>query len=202
MSAVESVRVQPAKVSRLSSRFLRSELKLIFGRRRNIAGLAVLAAVPIILGLSIKFSGETGEGDGGIFGQITSNGLFVGLAALTVELPLFLPLAVGVISGDSVAGEASVGTLRYLLATPVQRTRLLAVKYTSIVISAAFAVLLIAVVGVGLGLVLFGAGPVTLLSGTQVSTAEGIWRLVLVCGYLTVCLAAFGAIVLFISTLT
>ncbi len=207
MSAAESVQavpstVRPTRVRRLSSRFLRSELKLIFGRRRNIAGLGVLAAVPIILAVSIKLSNDSGEGDGGIFGQITSNGLFVGLAALTVELPLFLPLAVGVIAGDSVAGEASIGTLRYLLATPVERTRLLAVKYASIVISAAFAVLLIAVVGVALGLALFGAGPVTLLSGTQVSTAVGIWRLVLVCGYLTVCLAAFGAIGLFISTLT
>ncbi len=207
MSAAESVQavpstVRPTRVRRLSSRFLRSELKLIFGRRRNIAGLCVLAAVPIILAVSIKLSNDSGEGDGGIFGQITSNGLFVGLAALTVELPLFLPLAVGVIAGDSVAGEASIGTLRYLLATPVERTRLLAVKYASIVISAAFAVLLIAVVGVALGLALFGAGPVTLLSGTQVSTAVGIWRLVLVCGYLTVCLAAFGAIGLFISTLT
>ena len=62
-------------------------------------------------------------------GQATNNGLFVGLAALTVELPLFLPLAVAVIAGDAVAGEANVGTLRYLLARPVQRTRLLAVKY-------------------------------------------------------------------------
>jgi ABC-2 type transport system permease protein len=202
IAAAERTEPRPPRARRPSSRFLRSELKLIFGRRRNIAGLAVLAAVPIILGVSIKLSNDSGAGDGGIFGQITSNGLFVGLAALTVELPLFLPLAVGVIAGDSVAGEASVGTLRYLLATPVQRTRLLAVKYTSIVISAAFAVLLIAVVGVGLGLALFGAGPVTLLSGTQVSTAVGIWRLVLVCGYLTVCLAAFGAIGLFISTLT
>ncbi len=192
---------QSARTRRPSSRFLRSELRLIFGRRRNIAGLGVLAVVPIILGLSIRFS-DRGGGGSGFFGQITSNGLFVGLAALTVELPLFLPLAVGVIAGDSVAGEASVGTLRYLLATPVQRTRLLVVKYTSIVISAAFAVLLIAVVGVGLGLALFGAGPVTLLSGTQISTAEGVWRLLLVCGYLTVCLAAFGAIGLFISTLT
>lgn len=202
IAAAERTGPPAPRARRPSSRFLRSELKLIFGRRRNIAGLAVLAAVPIILGVSIKLSNDSGAGDGGIFGQITSNGLFVGLAALTVELPLFLPLAVGVIAGDSVAGEASVGTLRYLLATPVQRTRLLAVKYTSIVISAAFAVLLIAVVGVGLGLALFGAGPVTLLSGTQVSTAVGIWRLVLVCGYLTVCLAAFGAIGLFISTLT
>ena len=77
--------------------------------------------------------------------------------ALTVELPLFLPMAVAVISGDTVAGEANVGTLRYLLATPVRRSRLLSVKYLALLISTAFAVLLIAVVGVVLGLVLFGA---------------------------------------------
>ncbi len=119
-----------------------------------------------------------------------------------MELPLFLPLAVAVIAGDAIAGEASTGTLRYLLAVPVQRTRLLAVKYTALLIGTIFAVLLIAVVGVGLGVLLFGTGPVTLLSGTQVSTAVGLWRLLLVCGYLVVCLAAFGAIGLFISTLT
>ena len=49
-----------------------------------------------------------------------------------MELPLFLPLAVAVIAGDTIAGEANVGTLRYLLATPVQRSRLLAVKYVAL----------------------------------------------------------------------
>jgi ABC-2 type transport system permease protein len=84
----------------------------------------------------------------------------------------------------------------------VQRTRLLAVKYAALLIGTIFAVLLVAVVGVVLGFILFGAGPVTLLSGAQVSTAVGLSRLLLVCGYMVVCLAAFGAIGLFISTLT
>ena len=53
-----------------------------------------------------------------------------------------------------------------------------------------------------IGLALFGGGPVTLLSGTQVSIGEGLWRLLLVCGYLAICLAALGAIGLFVSTLT
>ena len=203
MSAAEMARPLPAAPSRgPSPRFLLSELRLIFRRRRNIAGLAVLAAVPIIIGFAVKYSGGSRGGGGGFIDQATNNGLFVGLTALTVELPLFLPLAVAVIAGDAVAGEASIGTLRYLLAVPVQRTRLLAVKYTALLISTVFAVLLIAVVGVGLGVLLFGAGPVTLLSGTQVSTAVGLWRLLLVCGYLVVCLAAFGAIGLFVSTLT
>ncbi|MET0965631.1 MAG: ABC transporter permease subunit [Nakamurella sp.] len=185
-----------------SSRFLRSELRLIFGRRRNIAGLAVLAAVPIIIGLATRYSGDGGGGDGGFIGQAANNGLFVGLAALTVELPLFLPLAVACISGDTIAGEANIGTLRYLLATPVNRSRLLGVKYLALLISTAFAILLIAVVGVVLGLLLFGAGPVTLLSGAQVSTGVGLWRLLLVCGYIFICLAGFGAIGMFLSTLT
>jgi len=185
-----------------SSRFLRSELRLIFGRRRNIAGLAVLAAVPIIIGLATRYSGDGGGGEGGFIGQAANNGLFVGLAALTVELPLFLPLAVACISGDTIAGEANVGTLRYLLATPVSRSRLLGVKYLALLISTAFAVLMIAAVGVVLGLLLFGAGPVTLLSGAQVSTGVGLWRLLLVCGYIFICLAGFGAIGMFISTLT
>jgi ABC-2 type transport system permease protein len=204
VSAAETTRPPAAMKTRGPSlRFLRSELRLIFRRRRNLAGLGVLAAVPIIIAFAVKSSGSPGGGGGpGFLSQATSNGLFVGLAALTVELPLFLPLAVAVIAGDTVAGEANIGTLRYLLVTPVQRTRLLAVKYLALLFSTVVAVLLIAVVGVGLGLVLFGAGPVTLLSGTQVSTGVGLWRLLLVCAYLTVCLAAFGAMGLFVSTLT
>ncbi|MET0863324.1 MAG: ABC transporter permease, partial [Nakamurella sp.] len=90
MSAAE-LAVPTAVSRRPSSRFLRSELRLIFGRRRNIAGLAVLAAVPIIIGLATRYSGGGGRGEGGFIGQAANNGLFVGLAALTVELPLFLP---------------------------------------------------------------------------------------------------------------
>src|SRR3954465_6784520 len=115
---------------RVSTRLLRSELVLIFGRRRNWAGMAVLAAVPIIVAIAVKISPPTGGGGEGpdFFGSITSNGLFVALAALTLELPLFLPLAVASIAGDSIAGEANLGTLRYLLAVPVHRTRLVVVK--------------------------------------------------------------------------
>lgn len=194
----------PVRSRRISTRFLRSELKLIFGRRRNIAGMAVLAVVPIIIAFAVKYSGSPrgGGGEGGFIGQATNNGLFIGLVALTVELPLFLPLAVAVNAGDAIAGEANVGTLRYLLARPVQRTRLLAVKYVGVLISTIVAVLLVAAVGVAFGLALFGAGPVTLLSGNQVSTVVGLWRLLLVCGYLVICLAALGAIGLFVSTLT
>jgi ABC-2 type transport system permease protein len=190
---------------RPNGRLLRSELMLIFGRRRNWAGMLVLASVPILIAVAVRFWASPDDGGGGgpnFAGQITENGLFVALTALTLELPLFLPLAVAAISADAVAGEANLGTLRYLLTVPVHRTRLLAVKYAAIVLFAITATLIVAGVGAGLGLALFGGGKVTLLSGTQVSFGEGLSRLILVCGYISVALAALGAVGLFVSTLT
>jgi ABC-2 type transport system permease protein len=185
-----------------STRFFRSELWLIFGRRRNWAGLAVLAAVPVILAVAVKIAAPE-PGDGPDFlSNITSNGLFVALAALALEMPLFLPLAVGAISGDAVAGEANLGTLRYLLPVPVHRTRLLAVKFGAIVTFSLAAVLLVAAVGVLLGLALFGGGEMATVSGTTIPFWSGVGRLLLVCVYFTACLAGLGAIGLFISTLT
>ena len=202
MSAAEIVLVGKPARARVSTRFLRSELKIIFGRRRNIAGLGVLAVVPVILAISVRLSSPNGEGGVDIISGITGNGLFVAFAALALELPLFLPLAVSAISGDSVAGEANLGTLRYLLAVPAGRTRLLVIKYAAIVIFALVATLIVALVGTIMGLALFGGGDMTLLSGTQTSMADGVWRLLLSSFYLAAQFSALGAIGLFVSTLT
>jgi len=192
-----------APARRISTRFLRSELTLIFGRPRNWVGMAILAVFPIIIAVATKVSppGASAE-DPGFFGSIVSNGFFVALAALTVEIALFLPLAVAAISADAIASEANTGTLRYLLTVPVGRTRLILVKFTSILIFAFAATLLVAGVGLLAGLILFGGGKVTLLSGAQVPLINGVLRLLLVCAYLTICLTALGTVGLFISTLT
>jgi ABC-2 type transport system permease protein len=201
MSAAELVVGSPPRV-RISTRFLRSELKIIFGRRRNIAGMGVLAAVPVILAVSARLSSSGQVGGPDFISAIVGNGLFVAFGALALELPLFLPLAVSAISGDSVAGEANLGTLRYLLAIPAGRTRLLVIKYFAIVIFAFAATFLVALVGSILGLALFGGGDMTLLSGTQTSLADGLWRLLLSSLYLAAQFSALGAIGLFVSTLT
>lgn len=202
---MSTVDVLPARARLVSTRFLRSELALIFRRRRNQAGLAVLAAVPILVSVAVKLSSPHGGGgqDGpDFFGSITENGLFVALASLTLELPLFLPLAVAAISGDAVAGEANIGTLRYLLTVPVDRSRLLRVKYAAIVLFSLAATLVVTVTGIVLGLALFGGGSMTLLSGVQVGFGDGLLRVLLASGYLAVCLASLGAVGLFVSTLT
>jgi ABC-2 type transport system permease protein len=206
MSAVEATvgRTVPTAGPRrvISTRFLRSELRLVFGRLRNLAVLGVLAAVPVLIAVAVRLS-SSGDAEGPAFlGSITENGLFVSLAALTAVLPLFLPLAVAVVSGDAVAGEANLGTLRYLLTVPVRRTRLLAVKYAAVVTFCFAATLLVGVVGALIGLALFPAGRVTLLSGTTVSSAAASGRILLCALYIGVCMAALGAIGMFVSTLT
>ena len=186
------------------STLVRSEIGLVFRRRRNIAMLLVLICAPILIGIAIRTSAPSRQDTGGpaFIGQIAGNGLFLGFTALVVTLPFFIPLAVSVVSGDAVAGEASAGTLRYLLTVPVGRTRLLAVKYTALVTYGAAAASLVVLVGIIVGWILFPIGPVTLLSGDTISFGATVFRAVLIAGYVAIMLATVSAIGLFISTLT
>ena len=203
MSAAEVTMASAARPRRhASTRFLRSELRLIFGRRRNQAGMAILAAVPVIIAIAVKVATPRPRRGPDFFASITSNGLFVALASLTLEMALFLPLAIGTIAGDSVAGEANIGTLRYLLTVPVNRTRLLAVKFAAITIFSMVATVWVSLVGAVAGIALFGGGDMTLLSGTQITMGEAVLRVAMATTYLGLCFASLGAIGLFISTLT
>ena len=185
-------------------RFLRSELRLIFLRWRNLALLAVLAALPVLIGVALKLSAPGGgNGQGPPFiSQVAGNGVFLTLAALTVLLTLVLPLVVAVVAGDSIAGEAGHGTLRYLLAIPAGRARLLGVKYAAVVIFCLAACTVVTAASLAVGAALFPVGPVTLLSGTTISLGAGVLRLVFVTLYVAGAMAALAAIGLAISTLT
>ncbi|SHG24282.1 ABC-2 type transport system permease protein [Jatrophihabitans endophyticus] len=186
---------------RAPARFLRSELGMVFGRRRNAVLLSVLGLVPVLICVSVRASGRSGRGST-IFGGITENGLFAALAALLVAGPLFLPLVVAVVAGDAVAGEAHSGTLRYLLSVPVGRTRLLAVKFAAAAAWCVACVAVVAVLGVLAGLVLFPSGELTLLSGRAVSYTDGLGRLALVSAYVAASLLMVAALGLFVSTMT
>lgn len=195
----------PTPAGRGRSTLFAAELRLVFRRWRHLALLAVLVGAVVLLGVAVRVSTGEIDRDGSdlaFVADISQNGVFLALSALTAALPFFLPLSIAVVAGDSVAGEAGIGTLRYLLVVPVSRTRLLVVKYLSIVTFAVVASLTITVSGVLLGWALFGVGPVTLISGSTVSLAEALWRLLLVTGYVAVVLASLGAIGLFASTLT
>lgn len=186
------------------SRLLRSELRLVFGRRRNLVLLAGLALVPVLLGTVLWLTRDSAlAGQGPSFvDQVTGNGLFLVVAALFLCLPFLLPLCIGIASGDAVAGEASAGTLRYLLVVPVPRTRLLTVKAVAALAFAAAAVLAVAVTGLVVGALAFGLQDVTLLSGTTVPVGDGVLRVLGIVAYVALSLTGLVAVGLFFSTLT
>ncbi|HXW45550.1 MAG TPA: ABC transporter permease [Streptosporangiaceae bacterium] len=185
-------------------RFFRSELRLVYGRPRNLALLGVLAVIPVFLGVVFRFTISDDQGVGGpaFLNQLAGNGVFLALVVMPLMLAVILPLAMAVVAGDSIAGEASHGTLRGLLTVPAGRARLLTVKYAAIVAFAAGACLLVTAVALIMGLILFHTGPVTLLSGTTISLGAGVLRIAVVALYAAAAMAALGAIGLAASTLT
>ncbi|MFF8034983.1 MULTISPECIES: ABC transporter permease [unclassified Streptomyces] len=206
MSRAEAVR----KASPLWTLGLfRSELVVTFRRRRTLALLGVLAAVPVLVGVAVRIEtgddGSAGGGGGGgpaFISQVTNNGLFLVFTALAATLPFFLPMAIGVVAGDALAGEANAGTLRYLLVAPAGRSRLLLVKYATVMAFCLVATLVVAFSALITGALLFPLGDLTTISGTRIGFAEGLARALLIALVVAVSLIGVAALGLFVSTLT
>lgn len=181
---------------------LGSEVTIVFRRRRNQAMLLALAAVPILIALAVRLSSNTSGRGPAFLASISENGLFVALTALTVSIPLFLPLTVGVVAGDTIAGEANLGTLRYLLISPAGRLRLLLVKYAGAAAFCVAATAIVVIAGVAIGAALFPVRAVTLLSGDTIDGAEYAVRCLLLIAYVSMSMLGLSAIGLFLSTLT
>ncbi|MFG2531654.1 ABC transporter permease [Streptomyces sp. NPDC048516] len=187
---------------------LRSEIATTFRRWRTLALLAVLAGVPVLVGIAVKIETGDGGGSGGggggpaFLSQVTHNGLFLVFTSLAVTLPFFLPMSIGVIAGDSLAGEAHGGTLRYLLVAPAGRTRLLLVKYATVLTFCLVGTLVVALSALATGALLFPLGEVTLLSGTSLSFGEGLLRALAIAVAVALSLIGVAAVGLFISALT
>ena len=187
----------------LRGSLLASELLTLFRRRRTQAILAVLAGVPVLIAVAVRLSSRSPRGGGPpLLDRVTQNGLFVGVTALIVSIPLFVPLAIGVVAGDTIAGEANLGTLRYLLTAPAGRSRLLLVKYLGAAVFCVAATLTVVIAGAIIGWLLFPVGPVTLLSGDTVGVGESIVRALLIAGYVSISMLGLSAVGLFVSTLT
>jgi ABC-2 type transport system permease protein len=181
-----------------------SELRVMFTRRRTWAMLFAIAMIPVLLAIAVYLSSDRlAPGEGPPFlDRVTQNGLFTGFTAMLLAMPLFLPLTISVVAGDTIAGEAGLGTLRYLLIAPVNRARLLIVKYLGTLVFTLAGTFTLMIFGAIIGAILFPVGPVTLLSGDVIQIPEALGRMALVALYTTVSMMGMLALGLFISTLT
>ncbi len=180
------------------------ELRKLLRQPRTWVSIALLALLPTIVAVFLAVSDVAPRpGTGPAFlSAVLENGALYPAAALAIVLPLFLPVAVAVVAGDAIAGEAQAGTLRYLLVRPVGRTRLLIAKLVSVMAYALLAVVVVAVTGYAVGTQLFGSGPLPSVSGTELSTGAATLRTVLAVLYVGWSMLGVAAVALFLSTVT
>lgn len=189
------------------------ELRLMLRRRRVWLCWLLLCAIPALVAVLLSTTNlAPAPGQGGAFlSAVVSDGQLFPAAALALVLPVFLPITVAIVAGDAVAGEASAGTLRYLLVRPVGRLRLLTAKLISVAAYVLLAVLFVTITSYVVGVLAFGFGPdasiggaggITSLSGVVLTPAQLAGRTAATVGYLALCMLAIGAVGLFFSTLT
>jgi ABC-2 type transport system permease protein len=185
-------------------RLLRSELRWLLRRPRTQIALALLALLPVLIGIGIDVSESSGGS--GLFTQLAGNGLVLPVAALSMALPLLLPLAVTMAAADALAGESAHGTLRGLMLAPVSRPRLVLVKAVGVLAVAVVAVTAVTVLGIITGLVLVGPSGSThgllTLSGTEAGPGSALLRVSLAAAWTVGQLAAVGAAALAVSSAT
>jgi len=203
---------------------IRVELVKLVRRPRSWVSIGLLCGLPVIVAVFVAATHlvpPPGQGPT-LLSAVLSNGSLYPAAALAIVLPIFLPVAVAVVAGDAIAGEAGSGMLRYLLARPVGRTRLLVAKLITLVIYTLTAVVAVAVTAYITGKLLFGSQPVAVsnsgggatptiiaahvaassLSGTTLTPADIFVRTIGAISFIGVSMLGVGAIALFLSTLT
>lgn len=198
-----------AAVNYRSSRTLPiwAEVRRQASRRRTQLALGFMALLPLIVLLAFEFgSGGDDDNGGGQFASLvdlaTSGGLNFALFSIFVSSSFLLVVVVALFCGDTVASEASWGSLRYLLAIPVPRARLLAVKLIVALMYSATALLTLTGTALVLGTLRYGWHPLGSTIAAEIPPGEGLLRLLGIVGYLAVILLVVAGLAFLLSVLT
>jgi ABC-2 type transport system permease protein len=153
----------------------RWELRKLLAQKRTFLGLGAALLVPVIFVVGQLVDSSGGGPDGLAFGEfVRETGLAVPLVCLTFGSFWLIPLITALVAGDIVATEDQNGTLKTILTRSVERWHVFAGKGLAALTYAALVLVLYVGSALLLGGLAFGFDPVTLLSGTRVSTGHGI----------------------------
>jgi ABC-2 type transport system permease protein len=183
---------------------LRREWTKLLYQRRSYLIWGGAFAIPFLIALALYLAkADPHGGDGPLFfARVTSNGMYVALAALSALLPFLLPMAAAMVAGYMIAGEAELGTLRIVLLRPVRRGSFILAKWTMAMVYLAVGFGLMLVGGLLFGGIFFGLHPMITLSGTTVSLWHGLGLVVLCCLYGLAAMACIVSLALLFSTVT
>ena len=166
---------------------IRVELRKQIRRLRTYIGLGICVGLPVIITIALKVGGPPRERGGGgaeegFFRLATKSGVNMPIAALSVMSMFLLPIVVMLFFGESVAGEAGWGTLRYLLVRPVKRGKLLRAKVAVASVLAIIGTVLVIAGGLAAGVAAFGWHPVITPSLVAFSPQAALARLLVAAG--------------------
>jgi ABC-2 type transport system permease protein len=197
-----AVNYRPAKTLSIGA-----EIRRQASRRRTQLALGFMALLPLIVLLAFEFgSGDDDDNGGGQFSSLvdlaTSGGLNFALFSIFVSASFLLVVVVALFCGDTVASEASWGSLRYLLAIPVPRARLLAVKLIVALLYSGAALVTLAGTALLLGTLRYGWHPLGSTVAAEIPPGAGLLRLLGILAYLAVILLVVAGLAFLLSVTT
>lgn len=209
MTTTDTTPAKATTVDRPASTFsFATELRRQASRPRTRIALACMVALPLIILIAFEFDsggGDDNNGSGAFSSLVdvaTAGGANFALFTLLVSSSFLLIVVFALFFGDTVASEASWGSLRYLLAIPVPRARLLGVK---LAVSASYAALaMVLLVGTALlaGTLRYGWHPLRSTIADQLSAGEAVGRVAAATGYIGLTLLVVGTLAFLLSVST
>ncbi len=186
---------------------LRVEAVRQLKRRRTLVMAGILAALPLVLVIAFAIGGTPDGGDNGggrvnLMDTATASGANFAATCLFASAGFLLVVPVALFCGDTVASEASWSSLRYLLAAPVPRLRLLWSKLAVALGFSAAAMVLLPLVALAVGTVAYGWGPLELPTGGSLASAETLPRLALVVVFIFLSQLVTAGLAFWLSTKT
>jgi ABC-2 type transport system permease protein len=193
-------------------KLLKIELFKIFKRPRTYIAFGATAAIVLLFQIGMKFDGKSYldlilndlkdtflvSDD---FKDRLLNGYFICFAILNVLL-IQMPLMIALIAGDSIAGEANMGTLRLSLTRPISRSGYMLVKFMASVIYTVLLLAWLALIALLGSMLLFGTDTMVVFTSSKIhmiSSFDVTWRYLAAFGYAAVALTTIAALAFLLS---
>jgi ABC-2 type transport system permease protein len=179
------------------------EIRRQVRRRRTQLMLGFVVLLPFILVTAFQVgSANPNQRSGGFVDLATASAPNFVVLALFVSGTFLLPMIVALFFGDTIASESSWSSLKYLLAIPIPRHRVLRQKAIVSGLLSALALMLLPLVALVVGVLWYGAGDAISPTGDSISFGSSIVAIVLAVLYIVLQLAWVAGLALLLSVST
>ena len=182
---------------------VRVELVRQLRRRRTQIVFGLVVALPVILWIAFTLAPAGPPSNSvSLVDLAKGSGANFAVFALFASASFLLVVVVALFFGDTVAAEASWSSLRYLLAAPVPRSRLVRQKAIVAAMLSVAAILLLPIVALVVGALAYGTGDLVSPTGESLTFLQGAGRVLLGAVYLSLYLSWTAALALLLSVST